>query len=124
MIEPITLSDFASSLDVTLIVIKRLIALFGGLIIFAGAVRGIIEYFMFFFSKGKTYITDIDDVRLRLGRNIVLGLEFIVASDVIGTTTAPDYYSLGLLAILVVIRTFLSYFMNRELNALKVKSES
>ncbi len=48
----------------------------------------------------------------------MLGLEFIVAADLIGTTTTPDYYSLGIVAGIVAIRTLLNYSLNRELTAL------
>jgi uncharacterized membrane protein len=45
---------------------------------------------------------DINQIRLRLGRVLTLGLEFIVAADLIGTTTTPDYYSVGIVAIIVL----------------------
>lgn len=57
----------------------------------------------------------INQIRLTLGRVLILGLEFIVAADLIGTTTTPDYYAVGLLAIIVIIRTVLSFSINREL---------
>jgi uncharacterized membrane protein len=53
-----------------------------------------------------------------LGRVLTLGLEFIVAADLIGTTTTPDYYALGILAIIVIIRTVLSYTLNKEIESL------
>ena len=61
---------------------------------------------------------DINQIRLRLGRVLILGLEFIVAADLIGTTTAPDYYAVGIVACIVLIRTLLSYTLNREIDAL------
>ena len=72
----------------------------------------IFQFFIRLFNHPKKdqFLT-LDLIRLDLGRTIVLGLEFIVASDVIETTTTPDYYALGILSILVVIRTFLSYFL-------------
>jgi uncharacterized membrane protein len=39
----------------------------------------------------------------------------MVGADIVGSLVQPDYYNLGLLAILVVIRTVLSYFLNLEL---------
>lgn len=65
----------------------------------------------------------INEVRLSLGRTLILGLEFIVAADLIGTTTTPDYYAVGLLAIIVVIRTLLSFSLNRELMALSKENQ-
>ncbi|HRE32124.1 MAG TPA: DUF1622 domain-containing protein, partial [Candidatus Berkiella sp.] len=41
-----------------------------------------------------------------------------VASDLIGTMTTPDYYSVGILVIIVIIRTVLSYTLNREIENL------
>lgn len=105
--------------DTILIIIKRILSLVGGLVIMMGALYAIFQFFARFFDplfKHKAFSLDV--IRLNLGRTIVLGLEFIVAADVIETTTAPDYYSVGILAILVFIRTFLSFFLNRELNNL------
>ena len=69
----------------------------------------------FFSSSDTAYINQI---RLKLGRVLTLGLEFIVAADLIGTTTAPDYYSVGIVASIVLIRTLLSYTLNREISEL------
>lgn len=62
--------------------------------------------------------TDLNKIRLNLGIVLTLGLEFIVAADLIGTTTAPDYYSVGIVASIVLIRTVLSFTLNREINAI------
>lgn len=70
-------------------------------------------------KKGWT----MDFVRRDLGRGIVLGLEFIIAADVISTTTTPDYYSLGILVIIVVVRTFLSYSLTREIEGLSASEK-
>lgn len=58
---------------------------------------------------------NVDHVRIEFGRNIVLGLEFFVAADIIQTVIVPDYYAIGLLAVLVAIRTVLSFFLNQEI---------
>ena len=67
----------------------------------------------------RTRKADINRIRLNLGLVLTLGLEFIVAADLIGTTTAPDYYSIGIVASIVLIRTVLSYTLNREINAIR-----
>ncbi len=54
--------------------------------------------------------------RANLGRGILLGLELLVGADIIGTITAPlTFQSVGLLAIVVVIRTFLSFSLETEI---------
>jgi len=55
-------------------------------------------------------------VRLRLGRGILLGLEFLVAADIIHTVAVElTFTTVGVLAIVVLIRTFLSFTMEVEL---------
>jgi uncharacterized membrane protein len=54
--------------------------------------------------------------RADLGRRILLGLEFLVAGDIIGTVAvAPTFESLGVLAAIVLIRTFLSFSLEVEI---------
>jgi len=51
-----------------------------------------------------------------IGRGILLGLEWMVGADIILTISAPlTFESLGLLAALVVIRTFLSFSLETEI---------
>ena len=55
--------------------------------------------------------------RRRLGQAILLGLEFLVAADIIRTVAiAPTFESVGVLAIIVLIRTFLSMTLELEIN--------
>ena len=54
--------------------------------------------------------------RANLGRGILLGLELLVGADIIGTITAPlTAQSVGLLAAIVGIRTFLSFSLETEI---------
>ena len=53
--------------------------------------------------------------RQQLGRSILLGLELLVAADIIRTVAVtPTFESLGVLAVIVLIRTFLSYSLQLE----------
>lgn len=54
--------------------------------------------------------------RRRLGRSILLGLELLVAADIIRTVAiSPTFESVGVLALIVAIRTFLSFALEIEL---------
>jgi uncharacterized membrane protein len=54
--------------------------------------------------------------RSDVGRGILLGLEFLVGADIISTITAPlTFESVALLAAIVVIRTFLSFSLETEI---------
>jgi len=61
----------------------------------------------------------IDTMRLNLGRTIVLAVEFLLAADIVKTIITPDYYEIGMLGALVIIRTILTYFLNQELEQLQ-----
>jgi uncharacterized membrane protein len=51
-----------------------------------------------------------------LGSTLLLGLEFLVAADIIKTVAiTPTFRSVGILAIIVLIRTFLSWSLELEL---------
>lgn len=54
--------------------------------------------------------------RQRVGKAILLGLEFLVAADIIRTVAVePTYRSVGVLAAIVLVRTFLSFTLEVEL---------
>lgn len=54
--------------------------------------------------------------RQQLGRTILLGLELLVAGDIVRTVaTQPTLISVTILAIIVLIRTFLSFSLEVEL---------
>ncbi len=57
-----------------------------------------------------------DQYRANLGRGILLGLELLVGADIIATVTAPlTWESVGLLGVIVLIRTFLSFSLETEI---------
>ena len=56
-------------------------------------------------------------IRAELGRGILLGLEFLVAADILDTVAVtPSYESLGILALIVIIRTLLSFALQVEID--------
>lgn len=57
------------------------------------------------------------DVRMGLARALLLALEFQLAADIVGTAISPDWDQIGKLAAVAAIRTFLNFFLQRELAA-------
>ncbi|WP_173528285.1 DUF1622 domain-containing protein [Nonomuraea antri] len=54
--------------------------------------------------------------RRAVGRTLLLGLELLVAADIIKTVAiAPTFQSVGVLAAVVLVRTFLSFSLQVEL---------
>lgn len=52
---------------------------------------------------------------LRFARWLVVGLTFQLAADIIETSIRTDWQSIGQLAAIAAIRTFLNYFLERDL---------
>ncbi|MBX2987165.1 MAG: DUF1622 domain-containing protein [Bdellovibrionaceae bacterium] len=52
---------------------------------------------------------------LGFARWLLLGLEFTLAADIVRTAIAPTWDSIGQLAAIALIRTFLNYFLERDL---------
>jgi uncharacterized membrane protein len=56
-------------------------------------------------------------LRADLGRAILLGLELLVIADIIGTVAIePTLQNLGVLAVIVAIRTFLSFTLELDVS--------
>lgn len=56
-------------------------------------------------------------LRQGIGRAILLGLELLVAADIIRTVAVdPSFQSVGVLGLIVVVRTFLSWSLEVEVN--------
>lgn len=73
-------------------------------------------YFLFK-AAGRCPVGEVyRSARQVLGRGILLGLEFLVAADIIHTVAVElTFRTVGVLAIIVVIRTFLSWSLELEL---------
>jgi uncharacterized membrane protein len=66
--------------------------------------------------EGSEPLSVYRSYRQLLGRSILLGLELLVAADIIRTVAAtPTFESVGVLAIIVLIRTFLSFSLELEI---------
>jgi uncharacterized membrane protein len=87
------------------------IEIFGVLIIVIG-----IAYSTLGFVRDRMSEHRYDAYRIRIGRSLLLGLEVLVAADIVRTIAVElTALSLALLAGLVVIRTFLSWALTLEI---------
>jgi uncharacterized membrane protein len=55
------------------------------------------------------------DTFVRFGMWLLLGLQFALAADIVRTIIAPTWNDLGQLAAIAAIRTFLNYFLERDM---------
>ena len=102
-----------SNLDYFIITASKYLEVIGvGLIIF-GIFYHLIKYAInLFLSKKNTF----KELKIQIGKVILLGLEILVAVDIVSTVTSKiTFESVITLAIIVLIRTFLSLSIKIEI---------
>lgn len=94
----------------------RVVEIVGTAIIVVGSF-GALTIFLFRMATGAASRAPlVAAFRSNLGRSILLGLEFLVAADIINTVAVePTVQSLIVLAGIVLIRTFLSFSLEVEM---------
>ncbi len=109
------LTDFLDLLATVISVISLLIVTYGAIIAIVAFLCNELKRF-----KGEYTTLNIRKLRANLGTYLLLGLEFLIASDILKTVLEPSLDELAILGGVVVLRTVLSYFLNREIKELEV----
>jgi uncharacterized membrane protein len=86
----------------------------------AGVVVIVVGAAIAFVASAARFFRHDSDVygrfRRRLGQSVLLGLELLVAGDIVRTVAAsPSLTSVAILAVIVLIRTFLSFSLEVEI---------
>jgi uncharacterized membrane protein len=90
--------------------IAGVVAIVGGIIVMT-------VYFASTLLRGNALTEAYERYRRGIGRALLLGLEILVAADIIRTVAiSPSFESVGVLALIVVVRTFLSWSLELELS--------
>ena len=85
----------------------------GVLVIIAGSAMSSFHFLSHFRTQSEGIAYDV--FRRQLGRSIILGLEFLIAGDIIRTVIVADTLSnVMILGLIVLIRTFLSFTLHFE----------
>ena len=63
--------------------------------------------------------TERRDIWLRYARWLVAALTFQLAADILETSIAPDWETVGRLAAIAIIRTLLNYFLEKDLSEIR-----
>lgn len=86
----------------------------GVAVIVVGVIWGLIRFPLDFAKQGVDYAYKL--VRNQITRTLLLGLEILVAADIIRTVAvSPTLTSVSVLAAIVAIRTFLSWSLILEM---------
>ena len=93
------------------------ISVLGVLVIVFGVLCGLLQFLRSEFSAARGGNVEPERRRLRqvLGYYLLLGLEFLIAADIIETLMKPTTQDLIILGAIVAIRTVISYSLNLEL---------
>lgn len=65
----------------------------------------------------STSVQSITSTKNHLGAYILLGLEVLISADIIDSILNPTFQDILRLAAIVIIRTVISYFLNKEINS-------
>lgn len=87
-------------------------------IIIYGTIQAVILFIKNLINKEPSGIRKI---RANFGGHLLLGLELLIGADIIKTIIEPTYEELIILSGIVVLRTILSVFLNKEIKDLDSK---
>ena len=95
------------------------IGVLGVLVICFGVASGLARFVRSEFLAVRGMKVDEDRKHLRhlLGYYLLLGLEFLIAADIIDTLMKPTPQDLLVLGAIIVIRSIISYSLNAELKS-------
>lgn len=85
------------------------------LIIAYGAFRTIFCFIKSEIKNGAADFKGLRKVRTKLGSYLLLGLDILIAAEILKTILEPDYRQLATLLTIVIIRTILSLLLNRDI---------
>lgn len=95
----------------------EVIELVGIAAVILGAGYALIRFFIDVTPPNSERKSAYGQLRRNLGRAILLGLEFLVAGDIIQTVAIePSFESVGVLGLIVLVRTFLSFSLEVEIS--------
>jgi uncharacterized membrane protein len=103
---------------------SAIIDLFAIGLLLIGAVRFIAGVTVAELTRGTARVQRTNRQRIELGRYILAGLELFIVSDVIHTALSLALADLVFLLLLVVIRSIISWFLDRELVQLREELET
>jgi len=106
------LTQFGRVLESVAVIVSLVIIAFGLIVAIYRIVQG---FFQARSQNSRTRLDRYQMVRLGLGRYLALALEFQLAADIVATSIEPSWQQLGRLGAVALIRTFLNYFLGREI---------
>jgi uncharacterized membrane protein len=92
------------------------------LLIAVGAIEGLYNTVRRTFAPGIKGVLHKKEIWVRFATWLLLALEFELAADVIKSAISPSWSDIGQLASIAAIRTFLNYFLEKDIEAFAERS--
>ena len=112
-------THFLNILATVISVVSLLIVTYGALVAFISFLGNELKRF-----TGQYSTVNIRRLRAELGTYLLLGLELLIASDILKTVLEPSLDELAILGGIVVLRTVLSVFLNKEIKELESEKQA
>lgn len=106
---------FAETFKMATLYLSSAVEAVAGIVIAIAVIEATFRVLGLAFRRSTTHESK-EEIRLHLGRWLALSLEFLLAADVLRTAVAPTWNEIGQLAAIVVLRTALNYFLQREID--------
>lgn len=110
MLKPLLIIYIVNYISTIIGIAAILIITWGAIIVFFNVIK--LEIFRF---RGHKSYHERTVLRHQFGSYLLLGLEFLIAADIILTITHPSLEEIAILASIVGIRTVISYFLDKEM---------
>lgn len=110
MLKPVLLTTIVNYISTIIGIVAVIIITWGAILVLLDLLRLEISRF-----KGKKPYYKRAVLRHLFGSYLLLGLEFLIAADIILTITRPTLEEIAILGSIVVIRTIISYFLDKEM---------
>lgn len=94
--------------------ISQAAEMIAALIIGLSVARTLFFYIASLVKKGNV-LEKGEEMRLHFGASVAVALELLLGADVLATAVAPSWNDIGQLAAIAAIRTWLNYFLEKEL---------
>lgn len=94
-----------------------IISFFSIIVILWGVIIALFQFFKNEFSRTdmKAKVLQRASIRASLGSYILLSLEILIVADIIDTIAQPKINEVMILITIVFLRTFISYFLQKEI---------
>lgn len=104
--------------------LANIIELGAAFIIVSASIRAFWGYiFEALFQKMPREKLNEENLRIELGFALSLALEFELGADVLKTAVAPNWQAIGTVAAIIVLRTVLNFFLQKELEKSEARAE-